>query len=138
MKDLPLELVELILSNITDARTKLNCRLVNRLWYDFFNPFKIYKKGKHIETIIFSDLNVISYYPCGILKSELRLKKLGKAIYNEYNSMGMLIETITLVPPYRIRKKNISMNLEMNVNYDINREKETKRQIYNNMGCIVC
>lgn len=137
MNNLPLELEKLILSKIIDNNVILTCRLVNKRFYDFFSPLKIYKEGIHIETIKFDNFNIYGYYPDGKIKLEFEILNLGKTRYNEFNESGMIIKSIIITPPYKIKKQTIDMNMINIVTYDINTQKETKTDLFRNPQCII-
>ena len=74
MTDLPNEIIYLILSKINNNQSIFNCRLACKLFYNYFTPLKVYNKGMHIETFVFAEPNVLSYYPSGKIKSDYELK----------------------------------------------------------------
>ena len=46
--DIPLEILELILSKVKDNKTIFNCRLVNKLFNNYFTPVKLYDRKVNI------------------------------------------------------------------------------------------
>jgi len=136
---IPIELIELLLSKITDNKTILNCRLVNKTFYNYFTPVKLYEKNEHVETVVFLNFNEIkSYFPNGKLKTDYIVNYLGKVRFNEYNLCGTVIQSLNLTPPFKIKKQTINMNTIDIVKYDINKEKETKSHFISNIQCTIC
>jgi len=136
--DIPLELIELILSKVKDNKTIFSCRLVNKLFNNYFTPLKLYDRKVHIETVFFISSNQIkSYFPNGKLKIEQNVGYLGKTKFNEYNECGTLICTINVIPPFKLKKQNVNMNTIDIVNYDIKKEKENKSHLITNMQCVI-
>ena len=137
--DIPLEILELILSKVTDNKTIFNCRLVNKLFKNYFTPVKLFDRNEHIETIYFLDKNCIkSYFPNGKLKADLNVGYLGVSRFNEYNLCGTLIESININPPFNIKKQTTNMNTIDIVKYDIKNEKQSKTSLITNMQCVIC
>ena len=137
MTDLPNEILYLILSKINNNQSIFNCRLACKLFYNYFTPLKLYNKGMHIETFVFAEPNVLSYYPSGKIKSEFSVGLLGKSTYNVYNTVGSLVEHTVIKPPHKIKKQTYVMNTIEVLDYNVKTEKQHKNYITNNMNCLV-
>ena len=136
--DLPIEIIELILSKINDNDTIFNCRLVNKFFNNYFTPVKLFDRKEHIETVFFISSNEIkTYFPNGKLKAELCVGYLGTSRFNEFNACGTLIQSININPPFKLKKQTITMNSIDILKYDVKKEKESKTNLITNMQCVI-
>jgi len=138
MIDLPIEMLELILSNVNNNLTIKNCRLACKYFKNYFTPLNVYSKhGDLLETVTFEENLVKSVFPNGKIKREQIIGYLGNTLYKEYNIFGTLVKKIIFNPPSYIKKETISMNNIEVVNYNIKDCKEIKYNIMLGIQCSI-
>ena len=138
MTELPLELLDKILSYVNNNLTIKNCRLTCKYFKCYFTPLKVYsKEGVLLETVTFEENIVKSFFPNGKIKREQIIGHLGNTLYKEYNIFGTLVKKIIFNPPSYVKKETISMNNIEVVKYDIKDCKETKYNIMLGIQCSI-
>ena len=124
---LPSNIIKLILSKINDTETYLNSRLVCKNWYQELRNIKIYSSKELKKIIEFQEKEITTYNAQGIIINKYFIKTYGGYIYKTYNN-GQCIETITLDPPYKLKKRTLKSYKYTNIEYDINECKEVKTE----------
>ena len=142
--DFPLEIHPIILKNITDTQTYLNCRLVCRRWYHLLKDIIIFKNKNKDEILVFNpDLSgfICTDYNTNKTTRKLIIKPLGgytlelygKNHYKNYN----IIRKIISEPPYFLKKISLTPHSIEEKVYDIREDKPTIRQQYIPTSCAI-
>ena len=119
---LPLELIEIILHHIDDNETYRNCRMVCKDWNHILKTLKNFYNGEVISSIKF-EFNIIKCIDkTNFTKFELIHKSIGKDIYKEYNSKGILLKQVIIELPKTITFWSLKNNILTTKKIDITTE----------------
>ncbi len=110
INNIPHELIIIILSFINDNESYKTARLTCKRWLGILKNVKRYHNNKLIETIIFNENNIKSYYQNNCIKREMNFNKFGCFELNEYNLKGDMIHNVTLKNPYCLESFTIAGN----------------------------
>ena len=119
---LPLELIELILQHVDDNETYRNCRIVCREWNHIFKLLKNYYNGEVISSIKFDSNTIKCIDKTNFTKFEFIHKSVGKDIYKEYNSKGVLLKQVIIEFPKKITCWSLKNNILTTKKIDITTE----------------
>ena len=124
---LPIELIEIILSNINDNSTYRKCRLVNKEWYNIFKTLKNFNlDGVYTSRIEFTPEYIRCILVNKKIKFEYKLNSLGNNVYREYNDRGMIIKRINLELPNYIYFYSLENNVMNTKTFNIKTNSQTK------------
>ena len=132
--ELPLELIEIVLSFVNDTKTYMNCRLVSILWYDILIDGKIFKDGKFLEKVIFRE-NLIQFLDlsnnlnaeCVFQNYSFKFKN-----YKSYNNETIILKGFNLVSKY----SNFNYTKEITYNMITNEKKHNEIK-HHMRGCLM-
>jgi|TARA_B110001469_G_C9613927_1_gene305553 hypothetical protein len=119
---LPLELIELILQHIDDNETYRNCRIVSKDWNHILKLLKNYYNGEVISIIKFDFNSIRCIDKTNFTKFEFIHKSVGKDIYKEYNSKGVLLKQVIIEFPKKITCWSLKNNILTTKKIDITTE----------------
>lgn len=137
--NIPLEIIKIILSNVTDNETFTNCRLVCKLFYELCTPLRSFKNNSIYKYFHFREDTITIVDNNNILLEEYVFKKYGDSIYKKYNDRGIIVNTMELRYPKTIVKKTINNNIVHKVEFDLVKDSIKKELInlYGYGGCIL-
>lgn len=121
--NIPNEIIKIILSFVNDTQTYKNARLVSRTFYSILTPLKYFTNGILDTQIIFENKNIHVIDKNNNLIKEYKIKDFGGYVMNNFNTKGIIINTIELFPPNKVIKKDIKFN-SISIT-EINLEQET-------------
>jgi hypothetical protein len=123
---LPLELIEIILSNIYDNSTYRKCRLVNREWYNILKTLKNFDfNGIYTSRIEFTPEYIRCILVNEKIKYEYKLNRLGNNVYREYNDRGMIIKRVNVELPNYIYFYTLENNVMNTKTFNIKTNSQT-------------
>lgn len=137
---LPEEIIYKILELIINTETILNCRLVCRKWYEYFNEVNLYRDYELSGYYTFSDNKFQLISSTGIKLKELIFYKYGKTIYKEYKNDGYVKKIIKIDPPFKTMVHDYSNNdFVENIYYNFDNKSNSKSYtpIITNVNCII-
>ena len=88
ISELPIEILEIVLSQINDTETYLTSRKVCQNWYRLLQPLKIFSNGKYIKKIEFRYDKIIVTSNLDKLLSKYEYLGYGKSKYEEFEGYG--------------------------------------------------
>lgn len=104
ISELPIEILEIVLSQINDTETYLTSRKVCQNWYRLLQPLKIFSNGKYIKKIEFRYDKIIVTSNLDKLLSKYEYLGYGKSKYEEFE--GYEKKTITINSPFKAKSTN--------------------------------
>ena len=101
INDLPIELLEIVLSKINDTNTYLTSRKVCAVWYKLQQPLKIFSDGEYIKKIEFSYNQIIVKSNFDKILSKYEYLGYGKSKYEEFEDSEKKI--INIKSPFKAK-----------------------------------
>ena len=137
--NIPNEILKIILNFINDTHTYKNARSVCRTFYTLLTPLKYFNKSGILDKqIIFEHKNIHVIDKNNNLIKEYKIKDFGGYVMNNFNTKGIIINTIELFPPNKVIKKDIKFNSIAITEINLEQETIKKNNVHTFMRpCII-